>query len=603
MSMDKTKIQTLSRQEFLEELQTSSTGLSQQEANKRLAEYGKNQLTKTGHNAVQVFIRQFQSSLVYLLVAACLLSLWLRDYSDAALIAIILFINTTLGFYQEYKSERIVEKLSRFISRQDLVKRDGKIVSVDDADIVPGDILIVREGDIAVADMRLIEADNLQVNESQLTGESVPVTKQALDYITVDSASQNLSFVFTGSIIEKGRGLGVAYATGNATELGVIASLSTETKKETQYEKFLVSFSGLLIKVTLAGLGLIFALKILLNSGHLSNVAELLLFIVALAVAVVPEVLPVIATVTMTSGAMKLAKKKVVVKRLSAMEDFGNVTMLCTDKTGTITENKMTVTKITSEDERFMLTLAYASIQEINGQKKQFQSSFDEAFVHYIPAEIKMQDNRFRVLKELPFDPEARRRRTVVFDSRTRKHYLVVIGSTGTLLEIAKSQKKERYREELIRERKEGLRHIAVAYKEILYDNDYDILKNEQGVEFLGFATLLDPLRPAAKDTIKQAEKLGIAIKILSGDSREVARYVGKEVGLLSSGQAVYTGEELEAMPKEQFKLTVKNNSVFARVTPQQKYDIIHVLKEDNVVAYQGDGINDAPSLKLADVA
>jgi P-type Mg2+ transporter len=601
--MDKTKILTLSRQEFLDELRTSSAGLTQQEANKRLAEYGKNQLTKTGHNAVQVFIRQFQSSLVYLLVAACLISLWLRDYSDAALIAIILFINTTLGFYQEYKSARIVEKLSRFISRQDLVRRDGKIVSVNDADIVPGDLVIVREGDIAVADMRLIEADNLQVNESQLTGESVPVTKQALDYISGDSASKNLSFVYTGSIIEKGQGLGVAYATGNNTELGVIASLSTETKKETQYEKFLLSFSGLLIKVTLAGLGLIFVLKILLNSGHLSNVAELLLFIVALAVAVVPEVLPVIATVTMTSGAMKLAKKQVVVKRLSSMEDFGNVTMLCTDKTGTITENKMTVTKVTSEDERFMLTLAYASIQEINGQKKQFQSSFDEAFVHYISAEIKTQDNRFRVLKELPFDPDARRRRVVVFDGQTKKHYLVVIGSTKTLLEIAKNQKHERYSEELISERKEGLRHIAVAYKEIVYDRDFDILKNEQGVEFLGFATLLDPLRPAAKDTIKQAEKLGIAIKILSGDSREVAAYVGKEVGLLSSGQAVYTGEELDAMSKEKFKLTVKNNPVFARVSPQQKYDIIKVLKEDNVVAYQGDGINDAPALKLADVA
>jgi Mg2+-importing ATPase len=601
--MDKTKILTLSKQEFLEELQTSSTGLSQEEANNRLAEYGKNQLTRTGHNALRTFIRQFQSSLVYLLVAACLISLWLRDYSDATLIAIILFINTTLGFYQEYKSERIVEKLSRFISKQVLVKRDGKIFAVNETDIVPGDLVIVCEGDIAVADMRLIEVDNLQVNESQLTGESVPVTKRASDEMPQDSAGQNLSFVYTGSIIEKGEGIGVVYATGNCTQFGIIASLSTETKKETQYEKFLFSFSGLLIKVTLVGLALIFVLKILFNSGHLSNVAELLLFIVALAVAVVPEVLPVIATVTMTSGAMKLAKKQVVVKRLSSMEDFGNVTMLCTDKTGTITENKMTVTKVTSEDERFMLTLAYASIQKINGQKKQFQNSFDEAFINYIPKEIKTLDDRFKILRELPFDPDARRRRTVVFDGQTKKHYLVVIGSTQTLLEIAKNQKQARCSEELISERKEGLRHIAVAYKEIIYDEDFDILKNERGVEFLGFATLLDPLRPAAKDTIKQAEKLGIAIKILSGDSREVAAYVGKEVGLLSGGQVVYTGEELEAMPKEKFESTVKNNPVFARVSPQQKYDIIKVLKQDNVVAYQGDGINDAPSLKLADVA
>jgi P-type Mg2+ transporter len=601
--MDKTKVLTLTQQELLNALQTSTDGLSQQEATKRLAEYGKNQLTKTGHYALLVFVRQLQSSLVYLLVAACVISVWLQNYTDAMLIAIILFINTSLGFFQEYRSERIVEKLSKFISKQVLVKRDGKIFLVDETDIVPGDVVIVREGDIAVADMRLIDVDSLQVNESQLTGESVPITKQVFDKPSDDSARQNLSLVYAGTIIEKGEGIGVVYAAANDTELGVIASLSTDIKKETQYEKSLRSFGTLLIKVTLVGLGLVFVLKILLAHGHLSNVADLFLFIVALSVAVVPEVLPVIATATMTSGAMKLAKQHVVVKRLSSLEDFGNVTMLCTDKTGTITENKMAITKLASEDEQLMMTLAYASIQPITGGKKQFHSSFDEAFITYIPEAIATQAKQFKILKELPFDPDARRRRAVVYNDQSKKHYLVVIGAPEILLEIAKTQKREKYNEEIITESKAGLRHVAIAYKEITYEKVFDILKNEHDLEFLGYATFLDPLWPTAKDTIKQAEKLGIAIKILTGDTREVAEYVGKEVGLIRGGQVVYTGDELEAMPEETFKLTVKNNPVFARVSPRQKYDIINALKADNVVAYQGDGINDAPSLKLADVA
>lgn len=600
--MDKATIQTIDKQAFLEELQTSGAGLTIEEANRRLTEYGKNQLTRSSHNALRVFVRQFKSSLVYMLVAACLISLWLRDYSDATLIGIILLINTLLGFYQEYKSERIIEKLSKYIRKQVIVIRDGKIHSVSETEIVPGDLVIVHEGDIAVADMRLIEADNLLVNESQVTGESVPILKRSLERIS-GNVSSSLSSVYAGSIIEKGRGMGVVYATGNRTELGVIASLSTETRKETQYEKFLFSFSGLLIKVTLACLAVIFALKIIFAPSQLSNIAEMLLFIVALAVAVVPEVLPVIATVTMTSGAMKLAKSQVVVKRLSSMEDFGNITMLCTDKTGTLTENRMTVTKVASEDQQLMLLLAGASIQEIIGERKQFLSSFDAALIDFIPEDIKTRSQQFRILKELPFDPTARRRRTVVFDTATGKYYLVVIGSTNTVLGISTNRIQERYSEELISERKDGLRHIAVAYKEIAYQVDFDILKNEHDVQFLGYATLLDPLRTEAKETLRQAEKLGIVIKILTGDSREVAGYVGRKVGLLKSGQTVYTGNELEDMTKEDFRATVRNNPVFARVSPKQKYDIINVLKEDDVVAYQGDGINDAPALKLADVA
>lgn len=601
--MDEITASSLNQKDFLARLETSPAGLSKKEAARRLEEHGKNQLTKSGHYALQVLGRQLASSLVYLLVVACLISLWLKDFSDATLIAIILLINTGLGFYQEYKSERIVEKLSRFISKQVLVRRNNHILSLDEAEIVPGDLVIIREGDVVTADMRLIEANDLEVNESQLTGESMPVTKTASELIPDNPEQKNASLVFTGSIVERGEGLGVVYATGNDTRLGEISTLSVTTKKETQYEKSLRSFSGLLIKATLLCLVLLFILKILLTAGRLSNIPELLLFIVALAVAVVPEVLPVIATVTMSSGAMKLAKEHVVVKRLSSLEDLGNVTLLCTDKTGTITENRMTITKISSTDQEKLLTLVGASIQTIKNREKKFQSSYDEAFLKYFSPSIKARMKNYAIVKELPFDPEARRRRTVILDQILKKYYLVTIGTPETLLKISLATDPIKYEKDLADEEKSGLRHIAVAYKEITYAPDFDIAQNENGLTFLGYATLLDPLRPTAKRAISRAEKLGITIKILTGDSPAVAEYTGKAVGLIRDGQTVYTGEQLEKMSPAEFSRTVNDHHVFAGVSPRQKYQIIKTLKENNVVAYQGDGINDAPSLKLADVA
>ncbi|HVB20067.1 MAG TPA: cation-transporting P-type ATPase [Candidatus Paceibacterota bacterium] len=587
----------LNQSELIAHLQTSHEGLSQKEAEKRLLEHGSNVIGKKTANALGVLGRQLKSSLVYLLVIASLISYGIRDYTDGTVILVILLINTFLGFYQEYKSEKIIEKLSQLITKQVRLKRDGKSVLLDESQIVPGDVLTVREGDIVPADMRLLEVDYLQVNESQLTGESVPIIKR----VSTASNATPETLLYTGSSLEKGVGTGVVYATGRDTGLGTIAKLSTETKKQTQYEKSVQAFSVLLMRVVLIVVVLVFITKLLLNSG--SNITELLLFVIALAVSTVPEVLPVITTVTLSSGAMKLVKRHVVVRRLSSLEDLGNVSLLCTDKTGTLTENKMVIHSIASDDDDLFQKLMYATITPLKGRKRRSQNSYDDAFLNYIPEHVQREARGFSIIKEIPFDPDARRNRIILEDAKHHMQYLVVVGAPEILMGISISGKKLAYSYTLIEEGKSGLHHLALAYKEITYRDDLDILKHEHGLHFLGYASLEDPLRPSTKITVQHAEKLGIKIKVLTGDSREVAGYVGKQIGLVQENERVYIGDELEAMSPEEFSTVVLRSNVFARVSPTQKFNIIAALKKEYVVAYQGDGINDAPALKLADVA
>jgi Mg2+-importing ATPase len=575
--------------ELLAFLQSSDKGLNEKEAIRRLVQYGPNMLKKSRARGFDIFLRQFQSPLIYLLMAAAVISYAVYDYSDGTVIVVILLINTLLGFFQEYKSEKIVEKLSEFISMQVRLKRGGMDVLLDQSHIVPGDIMIVREGDIVPADMKLLEVEGLQVNESQLSGESVPLMKKP----------ENI--VFAGSVVEKGMGMGIVYATANETELGLIAKLSTDTKKETQYQKSIKAFSSFLIKIVILGLTLVFLSKLVINGGT-GNITELALFIIAMAVAVVPEALPIIATVSLSGSALKLAKKHVVVKRLSSLEDLGNVNMLCTDKTGTLTENKMIVDTITSIDSILFQRFAYAAVTPFKSRKRRSQNSYDDAFINYVSADIKAETKDLSIVKELPFDPDDKRSRLIMKDAGTRKKYLLSIGAPEVLLKLSLGHGAE-YTKTLQEEGRKGLHHLAIAYKEIIFSNDYDILKNEHDLIFLGFASFEDPLRPTVKKTIEHAEKLGIQIKILTGDSREVAEYVGKQINLVGAGEKVYLGSELQVLSEHEFKKAVLACNVFARVSPSQKYDIIKSLKESYVVAYQGDGINDAPALKMADVA
>ncbi len=594
--MKKQDIAKASSTEVFNKLTSSAAGLSEEEANKRLSEHGENTFKKDSNTAITIFVSQFKSSLIYLLIIAAAISFFLQDFVDGIIILVILLLNAFLGFFQEYRSEKAVEKLSKLVEKKTLVIRGGEKKIIDEKSIVIGDIVIVREGDIIPADMKLFETDDLLVNESQLTGESASLLKAA-------DAKEDTTLLFAGSIVEKGAGKGIVYATGNDTELGTIAALSQSTKKTTQYEKSLRDFSNFLMRIILLVLAIVFIGKIIITHDF-SHITSMFLFVVALAITVIPEAMPVIAIVTLSKGALRLAEKHVVVKRLSAIEDLGNINLLCTDKTGTLTENTLKITDIVSVNKELFETFAYASIDTFGTKKKKITDAFDIAFSNYLSAEIKKKASSFIQLKELPFDPSSRRRWVILENSKDKKNYLIEIGSTESLLDIAKSENKKEILDNLKQDGMQGVRHLAIAYKEIVYTENFDILKNEDHLIFLGYAKMVDPLRSTAKETIRLAETLGVRIKILTGDSKEVARYVGLEVGLLSNtNDPVYTGDEFEKMSNEEKSKAVLACTIFAQVTPEQKYAIIGLLKNTYVIGYQGDGINDAPSLKLADVA
>jgi Mg2+-importing ATPase len=567
------------------------TGLSTAEAERRLSQYGPNVFGKRPKlSAGRLLLKQFESALIYLLLIAAALSFILRDYYDGLVILVILLLNTGLGFLQEYKSGKAVEKLQGLLSRSALVIRDGTEALIDERCLVPGDLVVLKEGDIAPADLRLTESEHLSTDESQLTGESVPVNKAVG------------AVVYAGSTVAAGEGIGTITVTGLNTQLGKIAHLSASTKKVTQYQQSLTAFSTFLMKMSLFSLSLVFILKLIADGGF-SHFTSLALFIVALSITVVPEALPVIATVTLSNGAMKLAQRHVIAKTLSAVEDLGNINILCTDKTGTLTENKQTVKTLTSDDDELFQLLTYACLDDRPHKgHRVLADPFDEAFRRFIPAAIQKEAGAWVHLDELPFDPAARRHRVVV--SNGHKTYLVSIGSVDTLLTLSSTRHKRAYLKQIEADEANGLRHLGLAYKQINYTKKYDLLANERDLTFLGFVSLEDPLRPTTKHTIGLAEQLGVTIKILSGDSVAVTSYVAREVGLLAPGGKVYSGEELDQLSDEEASAIVLANGAFARLNPEQKYRIIKLLKHsNNVVGYQGDGINDAPALKLADVA
>lgn len=576
-------------------LKTTLSGLSNTEVKRRQDKYGLNAFEKQTNNFWKILFHQFNNAIIYLLLIAAAMAFAAGSLMDGYVISIILVANTLLGFTQEYRSECAAKKLAALVKNHVLVKRDGIETITSQDQLVPGDIIILKEGDIVPADCRIISCDDFTANESLLTGESIAVTKQA--NIGKDN---NQTLVYAGSIIEQGEATLVVFATGNTTELGKIAHLSLITNRITQYEKSLQSFSTLLIKLSIIFIPIIFIIKILILHNF-ANLSENLIFMFAFAFAVVPEALPVIVTVALSSMAMRLAKQSAVVKKLSSIEDIGNVTILCTDKTGTLTENKLTVKGIVSDQPEWLQVLAHACLDFVDAKRKKLTSSYDIAFDNYISHDLELRAQQLRKIKELPFSTEARRRRIILEDTTNDKRYLVEIGSAETLLSICNHNCKKSYLKQIAEGGSHGIRHLGVAVKEIGSRKDFDILKHESNLNFLGFVQLIDPLKSTAKDTIRQARKLGVEVKILTGDSKEVAGYIAEQVGLIKPGDKIYTGEEIDKLSTDEMKIAIKS-SVFARVSPGQKYRIIELLKRDGIVAYQGDGINDAPSLKLADV-
>ncbi len=588
----------LSASEDLQRLETNRDGLSSAEVERRLIKHGRNELAQEMLRWQKVLWRQFTSPFVYLLAAAAVLAYFLGETIDAAMIATFVLINAGLGFGQEYHSERSVELLRAFVVAKSRVWRDGKETVVDSRELVPGDVVVVETGDVIHADIRFLEVNDLSVNESILTGESEPAQKQSNGIQqSVTAAHEARNIGFTGTTVVGGRGVGVVFATGAQTEMGDISHLTSSTNEESAFETSLKRFSVLILRTIIVTLVVVFITNVLVK-GDAVNIPNLLIFSIALAVSVIPEALPVVITLTLSRGALRLAKNRVVVKRLSAIEDLGSVDVLCTDKTGTITENKMAVADVWGSNQAICLRYAgYGS--SFSGGVATPNNSFDLAVWNRLADSDRTTIACVKRSSEVPFDPALRRNSVVVEVPEGRM--LVVRGAPEEVAQLclpddAFTSSLQAWSSE---QGQRGRRVLAVASCQI----EGEVVRVEDApLQLLGCISFEDPLKDSAKDAIERSKGLNIRVKILTGDSAEVAGSIARQVGLIISDAEVMTGQAWSALGHEAQLQAVETHAVFARVSPREKYLIIEALKHTHTVAFLGEGINDAPALKMAHV-
>ncbi|MEI6511315.1 MAG: cation-transporting P-type ATPase [Candidatus Uhrbacteria bacterium] len=583
---------TQTAEDVLAKEKSSRDGLSSAEAGERLKSHGPNALDESRVSWVKVLGRQFRSPFLYLLVLAAGVSFALGELIDAGMIAGFVLVNAGLGFFQEYQSERSVELLRTFVTAKSRVRRDGKESLVNSHDLVPGDIVVVETGDVIHADLRFVETENLVIDESVLTGESIQVAKDEKALATETSQpfeAHNIGFA--GTTVASGRGVGMVVATGKATEIGDISRLTAQTDGPSAFEKSLGKFSVLILQIIVVTLVAVFVLNIAIK-GLSTNIPELLIFSIALAVSVIPEALPIVVTTTLSRGALRLAHRKVVVKRLSAIEDLGSIDVLCTDKTGTLTENKMAVAEVSSKDVDNCLYLAAVGSSFLGEEKIAANNAFDIAVWNRLSEADRARATAEKRSEEVPFDP-VRRWNSVVVGDR-----LVVRGAPEEIIALCKDKDSSAAAWEA-EQGKEGRRVLAVATRTF---KGTVPTAGQGGLELAGIVSFEDPVKESTKMAIAHAKSLGVAVKILTGDSLEVAESVARQVGLIASSSEAMTGGEWAALSEPERDEAAKSHAVFARVSPQQKYLIIESLRKTLEVGFLGEGINDAPALKIASV-
>ncbi len=589
-------------EEILNEFQTTLQGLTEEEVKLRRGRYGPNDIEAKEIKWWQILLRQFKSPFIYLLFVAALFSFFLQETINGILILIFVAINSTLGFFQEYHAEKSLKLLKQFIVTQAKVRRAGQEIKIDSRQLVPGDIISVEAGDSIPADIRFLEVNDLTVDEQILTGESIPIAKTSAplkDAAIEIYQAKNIGF--SGTTVASGKGSGVVIATGKNTSFGQIAHLTAQTEKESTFAKGITKFSKFILRMIIVTIIFVYLANILIKKEP--DPIELLIFSIALAVSVIPEALPIVTTVSLSRGALQLAKNKVVVKRLTAIEDLGSIEVLCTDKTGTLTENKLTIDKILAENKEGCLFYASLACHFLSAKKPEPTDSFDVALWQKISSEEKNKILGYERIAEIPFDPK--RKRNSILVGKNDHYELVVRGAPEIIFDASRitAEQKKNLFDWIAREGRRGRRVLAVAKKDLKEKLKHYSEKEESGLTFLGVISFIDPIKETTKQTIDQANALGIKIKILTGDSREVAGAVAYEVGLIKSYKDVITGAEFDGLPElEQIK-AVEENSVFARTSPEQKYKIIQLLQKKYEVGFLGEGINDAPALKIANVA
>lgn len=592
---------TQSEEKLTEEFKTStSTGLSSTEAEERLSTKGYNEIEANQVRWYDIALRQFKSAFIYLLIVAAIIVYIVGEHLDAFVIISFVFINAGLGFYQEYKSELSLRALQQYITRRTKVKRDSRWDTIDSRNLVPGDIIRLETGDAVPADVRLLVSHDLIVNETTLTGESIPVPKH--EHVLESepkSIYESHNICFSGTSVVEGDAVALVLETGARTAMGTIAKLTVETTKESEFSKGIGRFSSFILRMILVTLVVVFIANLLLKGEH-ANLIELIIFSIALVVSVIPEALPVVTTVSLSRGALKLAKQDVVVKRLTAIEDIGSIEVLCSDKTGTLTENSLTITQMSPDAHPDLLYFASLTVAQTEQKTEPFDIGIMEA-VQQRNVPVEKQPSR---LMEIPFNPQRRRNTVLLHDND--EAIMLVRGAPEDVIFLSTSMtdsEKKAFNSWLLTKGRAGERTIAIAKRVMPPKTTRISPDDERDLEFLGAIAFADPIKPSTFQAVEKAKELGVQLKIITGDSPEVAGAVGVKIGLLQNASDVVNGFELMEMSPEERTHAIMQYDVFARVTPEQKYEIIQTLQESYTVGFLGEGINDAPALKLASVS
>lgn len=612
---------TQTREAVLEEQKVNAaTGLSSEEVKARLERYGPNQLKgKPKPSIWALFFAQLKDMLIYVLLGAVVVTLIVGEYVDAIIILAVVILNAAIGVIQERKAEKAIEALQQMTANKSLVRRDGEVREIDSIDIVPGDIVILDAGRYIPADLRLLASANLQIEESALTGESVPSDKQAEDlYEDPKTPIGDLSnMAFMSTLVTYGRGEGIVVATAMDTEMGKIAKILDEDIQElTPLQKKLEELGKMLGYIAIGICVVIFVIGLL--QGR--DLFELFLTAISLAVAAIPEGLPAIVAIVLALGVTRMSRINAIVKKLPAVETLGSVNIICSDKTGTLTQNKMTVVKhFTAEplEDEVPVEMIKAFVLCSDATYENGEGTGD-------PTEIALvvygeQHNilkrsleaEYKRVGEKPFDSDRKLMSTL---NQTREGYRVhTKGAIDQLLQISSSavvngevvplteELKQRYLQAAEAMSDDALRVLGAAYKDT--DRILPPEEMEQDLTVLGFVGMIDPPRIEVKDSIREAKMAGITPIMITGDHRNTAVAIAKELDIAHSLEQSMTGAEIDTLSDKEFAEKIRNIRVFARVSPEHKVKIVKAFKaQGNIVSMTGDGVNDAPSLKNADI-
>ena len=623
------------KDEVLKEFKTGSDGLSTKQAEENLAKYGKNALVEgKKKTAFQVFLEQFKDLMVIILIIAAVISAFTGDLESTLVIIAVLILNAILGTVQHVKAEKSLESLKSLSSPSAKVLRNGEKIEIDSKDVVPGDIMLLEAGDMVTADGRILDNYSLQVNESSLTGESTNIDKADVDFDHEIPLGDRLNMVYSSSLVTYGRANVLVTGTGMNTEIGKIASLMNETKeRRTPLQVSLDKFSSKLATAILIICAIVLGLQIWRGQP----IMDALLFAVALAVAAIPEALSSIVTIVQAMGTQKMAKENAIIKNLAAVESLGSVSVICSDKTGTLTQNKMTVEDIYIGGEvlkpdqldlgnqlhRYLLYDAVLNNDSSLKDGKSIGDPTESALLEMyrkVPG-IDLGNNQLG-LSESDLRGLLTRQQEVPFDSDRKlmstKHLIHTVptifvkGAIDVLLDRCdnirigdevrpitdEDRKKILAQNEHFSEN--GLRVLTFAYKE----KDGDLSpETEHSFTFIGLVSEMDPPREESIEAVARAKKAGIRTVMITGDHKVTAVAIAKKIGIFSDGDIAVTGLELDKMSDEELEQKIEKIAVYARVSPENKIHIVNAWqKKDKIVSMTGDGVNDAPALKKADI-